>query len=88
MAKSVITLVQSNVRSELLRGAEIINECRRVAGIVQNQAKANNPDADYRLEKYRGRTRDWWGVEDRNPGSMKREAETGAMTRAVRSVQG
>jgi hypothetical protein len=86
--RGVITLNQKNVRTELLRGAEIVNECRRVAGLVQGQAKTMNPEADYRLEKYRGRTRDWWGVEDRLPGAISREAKTGALARAVRSVQG
>ena len=84
--RKVVRVIYPNVRTELLRNAEIVNECRTIAGRIQNQAQRMNPEADYRLEFYHGKSRNWWGVEDRRPGAMKREAETGAMTRAVGSM--
>ena len=84
---SVIKLVQSNVRSELLRGVEVANECRTIAGSIQNRAASANPDGEYRLEFFNGRTRDWWAVENRAPRAMSQEADTGALIRATRSVK-
>lgn len=83
---SVIKLVQGNVRSELLRSLEVVNECRNIAGKISARASSSNPDGDYRLEKYNGRTRDWWAVENRAPRAMSQEANTGALIRAARSV--
>jgi hypothetical protein len=83
---SVIKLVQGNVRSELLRSPEVVNECRTIAGSVQARAASSNPAGDYRLEFFNGRTRDWWAVENRAPRAMRQEADTGALIRATRSV--